>query len=74
MVMVRKEIDTANKMLLDETLEMIDTLKDSKNAHEAEMRLEKFRKQKQTRIELDSVQKYNQANKLNLIRSIGQIN
>lgn len=73
MVMIRKEVDSANKMLLDETLEMIDTLKDSKNAHEAEMRLEKFKKQKQTRLELDSVNKYHQANKLNLIRSIAQI-
>ncbi len=73
MVMVRKEVDSANRALLDEALEMIDTLKDAKNAHDAEMRLEKFRKQKQTRIELDSVHSYHQASKLNLIRSIAQI-
>lgn len=53
MIMVRKEIDTANKVLLDEALEMIDTLKDAKNAHEADMRLQKFIKQKQTRLDLD---------------------
>ena len=73
MVMVRKEIDSANRALLEEAIEMIDTLKDAKNAHDAEMRLEKFRKQKQTRMELDSVHSYHQANKLNLIRSIAQI-
>lgn len=73
MIMVRKEIDAANKALLDEALEMIDTLKDAENAHEADMRLQKFIKQKQTRLELESVQKYHQANKLNLIRSIAQI-
>lgn len=73
MVMVRKEIDTANRALLEEAIEMIDTLKDAKNAHEAEMRLEKFKKQKQTRRDLDSVTAYNQANKLNLIKSIAQI-
>jgi len=53
MVMVRKEIDAANKSLLSEALEMIDTLKDAQTAHEAEMRLEKFIKQKQTRLELE---------------------
>jgi hypothetical protein len=73
MVMVRKEVDSANRALLEEAVEMIDTLKDAKNAHEAEMLLDKFRKQKQTRLELDSVNKYHQANKLNLIRSIAQI-
>jgi hypothetical protein len=73
MVMVRKEIDTANRSLLDEAVEMIDTLKDAKNAHEADMLLSKFKKQKQTRIELESVHKYNQADKMNLIRSIAQI-
>lgn len=73
MIMVRKEIDAANKMLLDEALEMIDTLKDAQTAHEAEARLAKFKKQKQTRIELESVQKYHQAQKFNLIRSIAQI-
>ena len=73
MIMVRKEIDAANKMLLDEALEMIDTLKDAQTVHEAEARLAKFKKQKQTRIELESVQKYHQAQKFNLIRSIAQI-
>lgn len=53
MIMVRKEIDAANKSLLDEALEMIDTLKDAQNAQEAEMRLEKFKKQKQTRLDLE---------------------
>lgn len=73
MVMVRKEIDAANRALLEEAIEMIDTLKDAKNAHDAEMRLEKFKKQKQTRIELENVNKYHQNNKLNLIRSIAQL-
>ena len=72
-VMVRKEVDAANKSLLEEALEMIDTLKDAKDAHDAEMRLAKFKKQKQTRLELEWVQKYHQAHKLNLIRSIAQI-
>lgn len=71
--MVRKEIDAANRALLEEAIEMIDTLKDAKNAHDAEMRLEKFKKQKQTRIELENVNKYHQNNKLNLIRSIAQL-
>lgn len=53
MVMVRKEIDSANRSLLEEAIEMIDTLKDAKTAHEAEMRLAKFKKQKQTRLELE---------------------
>lgn len=53
MVMVRKEVDAANKALLDEALEMIDTLKDAQTAHEADMRLAKFIKQKQTRLELE---------------------
>jgi len=73
MIMVRKEIDAANKMLLDEAFEMIDTLKDAQTVHEAEARLAKFKKQKQTRIELESIQKYHQAQKFNLIRSIAQI-
>lgn len=73
MVMVRKEIDAANRALLEEATEMIDTLKDAKNAHEADMLLAKFKKQKQTRLELENVHKYNQADKLNLIRSIAQI-
>lgn len=73
MIMVRKEIDRANKALLDEALEMIDTLKDAETAHEAEMRLQKFIKQKQTRLELEGVQKYEESKKLNLIRSIAQI-
>ncbi len=73
MIMVRKEIDSANKALLDEALEMISTLKDAKSAHDAEMRLEKFRKQKQTRLELESINSYHQTTKLNLIRSIAQI-
>lgn len=73
MIMVRKEIDAANKALLDEALEMIDTLKDAANAHEADMRLQKFIKQKQTRLELEWVQKYQQSQKLHLIRSIAQI-
>ncbi len=73
MIMVRKEIDSANKSLLDEAIEMIDTLKDAKNAHEAQMRLEKFRKQKQIRLDLESVHSYHQSTKLNLIRSIAQI-
>jgi len=53
MIMVRKEIDAANRSLLDEALEMIDTLKDAQNAHEADMLLQKFIKQKQTRLELE---------------------
>lgn len=53
LVMARKEIDTANKALLEEALEMMDTLKDAKNLHEAEMQLEKFKKQRQTRLELE---------------------
>ena len=53
MIMVRKEIDAANKSLLDEAVEMIDTLKDAQNAHEADMLLQKFIKQKQTRLELE---------------------
>jgi hypothetical protein len=73
MIMVRKEIDRANKALLEEAIEMIDTLKDAKNAHEADMRLQKFIKQKQTRLELESVQKYEESRKINLIRSIAQI-
>lgn len=73
MVMIRKEIDGANRALLDEAIEMIDTLKDAKNAQEAEMLLAKFKKQKQTRLELDTVHKYHQASKLHLIRSIAQI-
>lgn len=73
MIMVRKEIDSANKALLDEAIEMLDTLKDAENAHEADMKLQKFIKQKQTRLELESVQKYEESRKLNLIRSIGQI-
>ena len=73
MVMVRKEIDSANRSLLEEAIEMIDTLKDAKDAHDAEMRLAKFKKQKQTRLELDSVHKYHQASKLHLIRSIAEL-
>lgn len=73
MIMVRKEIDSANRSLLEEAIEMIDTLKDAKNAQEAEMLLSKFKKQKQTRLDLESVNKYHQASKLNLIRSIAQI-
>jgi hypothetical protein len=73
MVMARKEIDSANRALMDEAIEMMDTLRDASNAQEAEMRLEKFKKQKQTRIELESVNKYQQANKLQMIRSIAQI-
>ena len=53
MVMVRKEVDATNKSLLSEAIEMIDTLKDAETAHEAEMRLAKFKKQKQTRLELE---------------------
>ena len=71
--MARKEIDTANKALLEEALEMMDTLKDAKNLHEAEMQLEKFKKQRQTRLELEWIQKYNEKGKFNLIRSIAQI-
>ncbi len=73
MVMARKEVDSANRALLEEAIEIIDTLKDATNAQEAEMRLEKFKKQKQTRLDLESVHKYHQANTLNLIRSIAQI-
>ena len=69
MVMTRKEVDSANRALLEEAIDLIDTLKDATNAQEAEMRLQKFRKQKQTRLELDTVHMYNQANKLNLIRN-----
>ncbi len=53
MVMVRKEVDSANRALLEEAVEMIDTLRDAQNAHEAEMLLQKFIKQKQTRLELE---------------------
>jgi hypothetical protein len=53
MVVVRKEVDTANRALLEEAVEMIGTLKDAKNAQDAEMRLEKFKKQKKTRLELE---------------------
>ena len=73
MIMVRKEIDAANKSLLDEAVEMLDTLQDAQNAHEADMLLQKFIKQKQTRLELEWVQKYQQSQKLDLIRSIAQI-
>jgi hypothetical protein len=73
MIMVRKEVDSANRALLEEAVEMIDTLRDAQNAHEAEMLLQKFIKQKQTRLELDGVQQYQQAQKYNLIRSIAQI-
>ena len=73
MIMVRKEIDSANRSLLEEAIEMIDTLKDAKNAQEAEMLLAKFKKQKQTRLDLENVTKYHQASKLNLIRSIAEI-
>jgi len=73
MVMMRKEVDAANKALIDETFELMDTLEDAQNAHEADMLLQKFIKQKQTRLELEWVQKYQQSQKLNLIRSIAQI-
>lgn len=73
MVMTRKEVDAANRALIEETFELIDTLQDAENAHEADMRLQKFIKQKQTRLELESVQKYEDSKKLNLIRSIAQI-
>ena len=73
MVMVRKEIDAANRSLLEEAVDMIDTLKDAKNARDAEHLIEKFKQQKATRIELEGVQAYDQSKKLNLIRSIGQI-
>ena len=53
MVMVRKEVDAANRVLLDEARELVDTLKDAKNARDAELLLERFRKQKHTRIELE---------------------
>lgn len=72
MIMVRKEIDTANRALLDEAIELMDTLKDARTAHEAEMRVEKFRKQKQTRLELESINKVHQARQLKLIQSIAQ--
>jgi hypothetical protein len=73
MVMIRKEADTANKLIVDEALEMIDTMKDAKNAHEAEMRLEKYKKQKQTRSELDGIQKYYQAHKMHLIQQMSAV-
>jgi hypothetical protein len=73
MIMIRKEVDSANRALLDEAFELMDTLRDAQNAHDAEMRFEKFRKQKHTRQELENIHKYNQAQKLNLIRSISQI-
>jgi hypothetical protein len=53
MVMVRKEIDAANRSLLEEAIEMIDTLKDAKNAHDAAHLIEKFKKQKLSRLELE---------------------
>lgn len=53
MVMVRKEVDAANRSLLEEAIEMIGTLKDAKNARDAEHLIEKFKKQKLTRIELE---------------------
>ena len=71
--MLRKEVDKANKALLEEAIEVLDTLKDAKNAHEAEMKIAKFLQQKQIRAELESVQKYEDQKKLNIIRSLGQI-
>ena len=73
MIMLRKEVDKANKALLEEAIEVLDTLKDAKNAHEAEMKIAKFLQQKQIRAELESVQKYEDQKKLNIIRSLGQI-
>ncbi len=73
MVMVRKEIDQANRALLEEAVDILDTLKDAQNAQEAERKIAEFRNQKQVRMELDAVQKYHNASKFHLIRSIAQI-
>lgn len=73
MVMVRKEIDQSNRALLDEAASILDTLKDAKNAGEAERKIAEFRRQKQVRMELDAVQKYHNANKFKLIKSIADI-
>jgi hypothetical protein len=73
MVMLRKEIDKANRLLLEETLEVLDTIKDAKTAQEAEMKIAKYLKQKQTRLELESVQKYEQNRKFQLISSMAQV-
>lgn len=73
MVMVRKEIDQANRALLEEAVSILDTLKDAKNAGEAERKIAEFRRQKQVRAELDAVQKYHNANKFKLIKSIADI-
>ncbi len=73
MVMVRKEIDQANRALLEEAVNILDTLKDAKNAGEAERKIAEFRRQKQVRAELDAVQKYHNANKFKLIKSIADI-
>lgn len=72
MVMVRKEVDAANRALLEEAIEMIDTLKDAKNARDAQHLIEKFKKQKLNQSELEWVEQYQKTQKLNLIRSIGQ--
>lgn len=72
MVMVRKEVDAANRALLEEAIEMIDTLKDAKNARDAQHLIEKFKKQKLSQSELEWVEQYQKTQKLNLIRSIGQ--
>ncbi|MBP9812358.1 hypothetical protein KBC86_03175 [Candidatus Gracilibacteria bacterium] len=72
MVMVRKEVDAANRALLEEAIEMIDTLKDAKNARDAQHLIEKFKKQKLNQSELEGVEQYQKTQKLNLIRSIGQ--
>ncbi len=53
MVMVRKEVDAANRALLEEAIEMIDTLKDAKNARDAQHLIEKFKKQKLNQSELE---------------------
>jgi predicted nucleotidyltransferase component of viral defense system len=73
MVMARKEIDANNRAILDRVLELADTLKDAKNHHEAEKEIERFQRHKQVRLELDSIQGYQQSKKLNLLRSLGQI-
>lgn len=72
-VMMKKEVESANRALLDEALELIDTLHDAKNLHDAETRYEKFLKQKQTRLALDEIHNHEKTKKLNLIRSIAQL-
>lgn len=53
MVMARKEIDANNRAILDRVLELADTLKDAKNHQDAEKEIERFRRHKKIRTELE---------------------